>query len=344
MVEEGIHQHEAGQEHHEHLSLNREEHQTHEHHHTGQKKTKLNKWAVFSCILIALLAISMFTSWLDFSFSAKDKVTNETVEFINEVFLKGQYTVALNSAEEKSGMYLMKLDVKGQSIDTYVTKDGKLFFPQAIDIKAVKEASSLAASSPTSAGEIKSVAKSDKPVVELFIMTHCPFGTQAEKGILPALSSIGSKADVKIRFVHYFMHGDKEEQETYQQLCIREEQKDKFVKYLQCFLEASDSAGCLTKTGIDKTKLDACIKDKAKAYYAADSELSKKYGVQGSPTLVINGGQADFYPRSADSALKNICGAFNTAPSECSQKLSTENPSAGFGYGTAGDVAAASCG
>jgi hypothetical protein len=116
-------------------------------------------------------------------------------------------------------------------------------------------------------------------------------------------------------------------------------------------LEAGNSSACLVKAGVNSAALSGCVKDKSKDYYASDSALSKSYGVQGSPTLVINGVQADFYPRSPASALQIICSAFNTSPSECSSTLSTANPSPGFGTsssaasaGTASTGDAASCG
>ena len=80
------------------------------------------------------------------------------------------------------------------------------------------------------------------------------------------------------------MHGDKEEAETYNQVCIREEQSAKYLDYLTCFLEDGNSARCLTKAGVDQTKLNVCLStNKSKEYYAQDSALSQEYGVQGSP-------------------------------------------------------------
>ena len=35
--------------------------------------------------------------------------------------------------------------------------------------------------------------KKEKPEVELFVMSHCPFGTQIEKGMLPVARLLGDK-------------------------------------------------------------------------------------------------------------------------------------------------------
>lgn len=177
--------------------------------------------------------------------------------------------------------------------------------------------------------------KQDVAYAEVFVMTHCPYGTQVEKGVLPVVDALGSKGNITIRFVHYFMHGDKEEAETYNQVCIREEQNDKYYAYLKCFLNASDSPGCLVKTGVDQAKLNTCLDTKAKDYYAIDSALSNKYGVGGSPTVVINGAQVDANRDSA-SLLSLICSGYKNAPAECSTQLSSTAPSPGFGYAQTG--------
>jgi hypothetical protein len=209
----------------------------------------------------------------------------------------------------------------------------------------------------------KCMEKKDKPVVELFVMSHCPYGTQIEKGIIPVADLLKDKIDFSVKFCDYSMHGENEIKEELQQYCIEKEQKSKHLKYLQCFLNNSDSTGCLTVAGIDKTMLDACVKaadtqfkvtanfnDKStyKGNYptfdifAADNA---KYGVQGSPTLIINGVQAES-GRDSASLLNAVCTGFNVKPNECTETLSTVSPSPGFGYSTAGDAAAgsASCG
>jgi hypothetical protein len=74
--------------------------------------------------------------------------------------------------------------------------------------------------------------------------------------------------------------------------------------------------------------------------YKADNE---KYGVQGSPTLVVNGEQIQS-GRDSAGLLAAICSGFTNAPEECKKQLSSEAPSAGFGFEGSGGSAAASCG
>ena len=209
--------------------------------------------------------------------------------------------------------------------------------------------------------DVSGVVKSDNPEVELFVMSYCPFGTQAEKGIIPAVNLLGDKIDFKIRFVYYAMHGDTEINEQLKQYCIQEEQEDKFLDYLSCFLADGDSESCLSEVGVDELKLASCVEKADEQFgitakfndqstwlsgryplFDVDKELNDEYGIGGSPTLVINGKTTDS-SRNPRAYLSTICAAFNDAPEECSEQLSSQTPSSGFGY-SAGGADAGSCG
>jgi len=264
-------------------------------------------------------------------------------KFINENLLPSNIKATINSMTLEGDVYNINLDVEGKNYTSYMTKDGTKFFQSGIDMAkfAVENAAAQADSSQTT--QPVAVPKTDKPKVELFVMTHCPYGLQAEKGILPVFATLGDKIDAKIRFINYFMHGDQEEQETYNQVCIREEQAAKFYGYLNCFVIEGDSAKCVSQAGVNKAKLSSCLASKAKDYYKVDSGFSQGYGAQSSPTLIINGVESKA-GRSAASYLTGICAAFTTAPAECGQQLSSASPAAGFGAGTdVSGAAAASC-
>lgn len=326
----------GNEEHHSHES---HEHESHEHESHVHKKR--NDWKIFSGILgiivIALLVVIFYGR-------INGTVVSGAVAGDNLIkFAKAQGVDAtLVKVSEKNGLYEAVLSMNGQEVPIYVTKDGKNMAASLVPLTGSTEpeckadtdcAQGQVCQSGYCVAQPKDIPKSDKPKVELFVMAYCPYGTQSEKGLIPTIKALGSKIDAKIRFVHYFMHGDKEEQETYTQVCIREEQSSKYLDYLSCFLEAGDSPGCLTKIGIDKTKLNTCLANnstKAKEYYKVDSDLSNKYGVQGSPTLIINGVESSA-GRDSTSYLNGICAVFNSAPSECSKKLSSDTPGAGFG-------------
>lgn len=272
-------------------------------------------------------------------------------KFINDNLLPANIKATVKSATLEGDVYNINLDVSGKDYTSYMTKDGEKFFQTGVDMATFAQQNAAAnqaaapANNSQAAAPSANVPKTDKPKVELFVLTYCPYGLQAEKGFLPAIQALGNKVDASVKFLHYFMHGPNEEQETYNQVCIRDEQPAKYLSYLSCFIDQGDSAKCLTQAGVNKAKYDACVKNKSKDLYKVDSALSQKYGVQGSPTLIVNGVESSA-GRDSASYLAGICAAFNKAPAECAKQLSSASPSSGFGAGTAssGAPAAGGCG
>jgi hypothetical protein len=197
--------------------------------------------------------------------------------------------------------------------------------------------------------------------VELFVMSHCPYGTQAEKGIIPAIEALGNNVDFHIRFVYYAMHGQTELNEELRQYCIQYEQRDKFIDYLTCFLDSGDSSSCLTSAGVNINQLNTCVARADTAFnvtnmyndqatwlsgryplFNAHESLNEEYGIRGSPQLVVNGEVIQPASRSPQGYLDAICEAFTQQPAACNTQLSTTAYSTGFGY-TGGSSSSASC-
>jgi len=211
---------------------------------------------------------------------------------------------------------------------------------------------------------VPSVTKSDKPVVELFIMSYCPYGLQMQKAYLPAYQLLKDKADISVKFVSYAMHEKKEIDENTRQYCMQNESVSKYLQYLTCFLDKGDNASCELAAGFSKSQISNCVATADKKFgitakyndqaswlsgrypiYPLHSDLNTKYGVQGSPTLIINGAEASVN-RTPEAVKSAICAAFNNPPAECKTTLSSASFSAGFGMtATAAATApAADCG
>tara|TARA_Y100000310_G_scaffold342204_1_gene444262 strand:- start:2127 stop:3149 length:1023 start_codon:yes stop_codon:yes gene_type:complete len=299
-------------------------------------KMRENPW-MLATLVLGLLALTLFvgnfTGNSTGNVISDDAAAERLVDFLNT---RSDGEVTLDSVSEDSGLYKVDVGYQGDVIPVYTTLDGKYFIQGVVPLSGAAQQPSQASQQP------QEVVKSDNPLVELFVMTHCPYGTQAEKGFLPAMVALQDQADISVKFVHYFLH-EPENDETPVQICIREEQGDKFNAYLKEFLVEGDTEASLTKAGINKASLDDCIANRADGYYAADSVLSEGYGVRGSPTLVVNG-QIVNSGRSADAYVNTICGAFNNAPGICSTlNLDADTPGPGFGYGTTSSVANAQC-
>ena len=226
----------------------------------------------------------------------------------------------------------------------------------------VKKATNIVAQTVNTTGGEISVVKADKPVVELFIMSYCPYGLQMQKAFLPVMELLKNKADLSIKFVSYAMHEKKEIDENNRQYCIQSEQQDKLVSYLKCFTVSGDATTCLKEAKINESKMNSCISAADKKFgitaaydnkaswlsgqfpiYPVDQALNDQYGVRGSPTLVINGVQVQS-ARSPEAVKQVVCAAFNEQPSECTQTLSTASAAPSFGAGTGADTGSAECG
>lgn len=218
-----------------------------------------------------------------------------------------------------------------------------------------------AGNKPTAAQPAGSaVPKAVRPKVELFVMSYCPYGLQMEKAFLPAMTLLQKKADLSVKFVYYAMHGKKEVDENTRQYCIQQEQPAKYASYLQCFFAAGQNDGneahyadCLGKVNIDQKALVGCVNKTDQQFaitakfndqtswlsgqfplYPIHNDLNQSYGVQGSPTLIVNGVQAQS-ARTPEAVKQTICAAFQNPPAECGQTLATTAYVPGFGLNAA---------
>ena len=307
---------------------------------TLTEKIRENPWIASTIVLLGLFVLVLIFNNTEITSNVigEEKAEKTILNYLDNLGAETD-SIEITDVSLKSGVYEISFDYQGEPYPAmfYLTQDGK-FAGNLNSLDFLKNNSDTNADISN-----QNILKSDKPIVELFVMTHCPYGAQAEKGIISAIETLGNNIDGKIRFVHYFMHTP-EEEETPRQVCIREEQSEKWYDYLKCFLEDGNSSRCVSESKTDKSKLDLCIQKNAEAYYKEDSKLSNNYGVRGSPTFVINGKQIDS-DRNSQSYLNTICFAFDNTPEECNTKLSTKTPPAGFGWqGTETSTANAQCG
>jgi hypothetical protein len=331
------------------------------------KRYSRNYWALSTAILAILLVVTLLTTGEISSTISATEVGQKVLSFA-----KNQGTdAALVSVSDNGQFYKVILSIDGQEVPLQATKDGKNLITQLIPLETQTNSPSTSTKIP----------KNDKPKIEVFVMSYCPYGTQIEKGILPVVDLLGDKIDFELKFVYYAMHPTQGEvEENTRQYCIQKEQNDKFTDYLSCFLQEGDSESCITEVDVDQNMLDNC-------YTTADAEFdittnlddqsswlsgrfpkynvnladNEAYGVGGSPTLVINGativsneqycGKAtncvvdSTVGRSPASLLSGICSSFNEAPEECNTELSKEQPSPGFGYSASSEATTtATCG
>lgn len=324
---------------------------------------KLKLFSLATGLLVAIFLLSACSSNLNTLLKSKklspETAKTKTEEFINANLMAEGSKAKITKVTEENGLYKMSVDIgSGQVIDSYLTKDGTKFFPQAIDIPQADAAKAGTDATANSTPTTTVTKKSAKPEVKLFVMSYCPYGTQMEKGILPVVNLLKDKIKFTLEFCDYAMHGDKELTENMVQYCLQKDQNTKLNSYLDCFLAGGTSDSCITKAGADAAKVKSCVaatdkqyavmaqKEKKGSYpaFAVNQAENTKYNVGGSPTLIINDEEISAN-RDPQSILDTICSAFDKKPKECDQKLSTATPAAGFGTGTdTSGAAAAGCG
>lgn len=272
----------------------------------------------------------------------RQEIAEKTVDFINKNILSGQATASLVSAVEEYGLIKIRLDLAGNEIDTYVSKDGKLFFPEAINL----DESLSSATPPTQNGQeqktCEEITKTEKPLLEAFVVSECPYGLQMQRILAEVVKDIPSLADsIKVRYIGSIsdgkitaMHGDSEAQENLRQICLREE-TNKYWDYLSCHMEKGDVEPCLAEAKVDTGRLDGCMSDSSRGlkYAEEDFSLQGEHGVSGSPTLILNNEPAEefwFGGRTAEALKTLTCCGFNEKPEVCSQKLDERSATSGF--------------
>jgi hypothetical protein len=324
-------------------------------------KIRENPWIVSTLvlgILVAIFLISDFSGSTTGAYGAvadKDVVQAKVMEFVNAQVTEPVEVVSTNV---KNGLYEIVVKYQGNDIPLYATLDGVNLVQGVTPIDTLLAAAATQNDTGATDTTATNVPKSDKPVVEAFVFSYCPYGLQFEKALFPVYDLLKNKADINIVFIGA-MHGEHEKTESLRQISILKlYNKDKLFSYLKEFDTNTDLGSCgsdatcidkylpaiYTKLGIDKAKVDSYMKTNAEALYNADVARASQLGISGSPTFVINGVKVQV-SRTPDAIGKAVCAAFNTAPSECSTALSTQAASAGFGAstGTAATTTGAQC-
>ena len=260
----------------------------------------------------------------------------------------------LVSVTEQDGMYLVTAKNQARTFGFYATKDCNLLFVDPYKLKAPNTPKATSTPRPTtSPTPVPLPVKSARPTTEMFVMSFCPFGVQAENVIDPVVDLLGTKADFRVRYIATVngdsvetvksLHGIPEAKEDLRQLCVQKSYPDKFWDYLnlinaQCYpiyKNATQLATCQANVsstlGIDNQKIETCATgSEGIALLRADEVITRSLKITGSPTLMMNG-QKYAGQRTAEAYKQAICARFETPPAECGVNLSAKTIAASTG-------------
>ena len=150
------------------------------------------------------------------------------------------------------------------------------------------------------------IARMGKPTLELFVMSYCPYGVQAEEKIIPIVKKFGDQIGFKLQFIAQekekssaqeitpftSLHGYPEVAENIRQLLIAQEYPDKYLDYILCRGKKLDKSweDCAEKLGIDVAKIQALFDaPEAAQLFRENIARAEALGIKASPTILVDG-------------------------------------------------------
>jgi len=134
-----------------------------------------------------------------------DQAASKVITYINNILLQNKATANLLSITEdnQKGLYKLEIQIGNQNLESYVSFDGKIFYPEVIDLE-IPAATATSTSEKVSGGETvdgnfikladQEISKENgKPIIYFFGSATCPH-CQWEKPILEkVVDSFGDK-------------------------------------------------------------------------------------------------------------------------------------------------------
>jgi len=261
----------------------------------------------------------------------------KVLSMVNKYYLPDKNAVLSGKPAEESGLYKVTLSIRNNPEPFYLTKDGAfLISPNGI-VNIAKFEAEISKQQQT---KEEGIPKTQRPAVELFVMSLCPYGVKAEKEILPVIKDFGDKIDFKIKFIVEVrgesidqvgsLHGTDEVKENLRQAAIMRQYPDKFSAYIDKISEKSCVISCgeikledywkkeAKELGIDTGKIESFVYGQEGMNLLKQNEIdAKKYNVNASPTLVINGAKSNAISQDAQAIRQVICSAFTNPPALC---------------------------
>lgn len=314
---------------HTHSTNKSHSHESHKEH-SHKTKSNINPW-IISTIVLAVLLIFFLIPSPESNVDNSAQVGQKFVEFLNAKGTQVDYVSAKDFGDD---LYEVIVQVDGREVPAHVTKDGKYFVQVIFELDEEQE--------EVVVKEEPKVVKSDKPTVELFIWSYCPYGVQAQGPLAEVVELLGDSADFEAVMYHDG-HGPYETQQNKIQSCIQELDKGKYWNYASKFVsdiypvcgpsrdivcDKDESIKLMKSLGINDLAIMDCVNTRGEELLASQVSRAQAYGVTGSPSIVINGAKVQPSSRTADAFKSTICSSYNSAPEECGQVLDTTSASA----------------
>jgi hypothetical protein len=258
------------------------------------EKSKNLAFLIIAVEALAIIALGAFLIQSGVSGSIPaDKAGQLAVDYINKNFPSSDGSVAtLVKSETENGVYKLTIKFGENEYTSYVTKDSNIFFTEGISLEPVEPA------------KIAELPKADKPELDIFVMSFCPYGNQAEVTAAPIVNLLKDKASIKLHYVFYSnygdpaqasqycydkdrkycsMHGIQELNQGVRELCVAKYQPDKFWSFVKNINDGATAQdvdskweAIATGIGINTQKIKDCYKTEAESILKSEVELTSK--------------------------------------------------------------------
>ncbi len=172
-------------------------------------------------------------------------------------------------------------------------------------------------------------ATTSGPSLELFVMSQCPYGVEAENGVIAAQKQLGGALNVRLAFIGSgkagaleSMHGPDEVKGDLAQICAQKLAPTKVLELVACMNQNPRGVGenwrdCAAKHDIDGAALAACTEGAmGQELLAASFAEADKRGATGSPTIFLAGKPYEGGRKGRDFA-RAACDAASPKPAAC---------------------------
>jgi len=182
----------------------------------------------------------------------------------------------------------------------------------------------------------------NKPQIDFFVMSYCPYGNQAEEIVAQVYDILGDSVEYIPRYVVYenyggggtdycldegklcSMHGIQEINQDIRELCVYNDlgigKYFEFVMEMNAKCNSGNADTCWTNVAsglkLDTEKIAACETEQGVELMRSERELNVLLRVSGSPTIFIEGEQYAG-ARSATGFASALCAKFDSKPDAC---------------------------
>ncbi len=180
---------------------------------------------------------------------------------------------------------------------------------------------------------------------DLFVMSECPYGIQAETIAGDVLKAFGKEINFNLYFIankvsdteFQSLHGPEEVEEDKRQLCVAKYYPETYFNYILCQNENIKSRkdlsitwqDCLKENNMNVNKIQECMDEEADELLSENIKKAEELKVTGSPTIYFNGVKYNG-ARTASAFQKAICDIDSTLKG-CSINLNTTQAQAPTG-------------